>query len=185
MPAPADELLSEHALIRRMLVILERIGERTDWGERLPAADVGELVRFFREFVEGVHHAKEQEFCYPSAVLDGHEEIVEALGELTGEHEDSRGLLDGLMLFSEPDDLSRDERGDFAGLAAAYVRRMREHMQVEEESLYPTVRVRMVGNEQAILARFREIEVQHDSFEHWTRRCAVLEERWPGDATGC
>jgi hemerythrin-like domain-containing protein len=179
MVSPVDELVREHALIRRMLAVLERIAGRVEAGAAFPFADAAVVLRFFREFVERVHHRKEHECCYPSAVLESHQEVVEAIGELEGDHEDSRGVLQGLLLFWEPGELLADERVGFAGLARTYARRLREHMAVEEESLYPAVRARIRGKDlDEVQERFARIGSGAESASSWEHVCATLEERW-------
>ena len=179
MRIPADELLREHAVIRRMLFVLGRLADHVEGWADFPAEDVATVLRFFREFVERVHHRKETECCYGLAVLSGHEEVVESMGELVADHDGTASLLQALLLFWEPGALLEDERIAFASLARRYARRIGEHMDTEEEALYPTLRCRLFGRElDDVLATFDRISERHEGLDVWQRRCDVLESRW-------
>jgi hemerythrin-like domain-containing protein len=176
--AAIEALRSEHDLHRRMLVLLERMARSVENGEPFPAADMAEVLGFFREFVETFHHAKEDHALYPLALSYGDEADVELVGRLVADHQDTRELLQSLTLFWEPGDLRDEERSGFATLACAYARRMRRHMEIEEVALFPRAeRLAQHEIEAAIAEATRGLPARRDLVA-WRGVAAMLEERW-------
>lgn len=177
---PVDVLLEEHALHRRMLTVLERIVVPVAAGAPFPASDVARLLRYFREFVEGVHHSKEDRAVYPLALSEADDQLAETVGVLVADHEETRDLLQSLMLFWEPGDLLPQERAGFCRLARTYAARMRRHMALEEKELFPFVAGMPDSEQQRALELFDEVAATRRTATEWTAVAAEFEEHWPG-----
>jgi hemerythrin-like domain-containing protein len=175
---PIEVLRREHALTRRMLVLLERLAEHVDAEGEFPASDVAVVLGFFREFVETEHHAKEDACVYPLALLNGGDEEAELVGALVADHDATKELLHSLSLFWEPTGLLEEERRAFCGLARNYARRLDRHMLLEEESLFGLADFMDEAEKARTLAVFEEISAEHRSLESWLGATAELEERW-------
>jgi hemerythrin-like domain-containing protein len=175
---PIDVLLNEHALHRRMLSVLERIASFVGSGGRFPSDDVAKVLDYLRDFVESVHHGKEDTAVYPLVLEVSEESVAETVGRLVSDHVATKELLHSLTMFWEPGDLLEPEREGFAQMVRAYTTRMRRHMALEELHLFPNVR-RLGERELAAMERrCAEISAGHRDALSWSRVIAALEERW-------
>ena len=176
--SPVEELREEHTLARRMLGVLECIQSGVRCGLPFPAEDVAEVLTFFREFVETVHHGKENGAIYPLALTHGDDDAAQVVGELIADHDDTRDLLRSLMLFWEPGPLLDDERDGFCELAATYASRLRRHMQLEEDVLFPQAQVMTEAEEARAVRVFRRAAATRRDAGWWRERITALEARW-------
>lgn len=180
MKDPIQVLESEHVLTRRVLTVLERIAEHVEGGRCFPAADVARVVGYCREFVEAVHHAREDATVYPLVLALGAEENVEVIGRLLADHAATRDLLRSLALFWEPEDLLEQERAGFCAVARAYCSRMRRHMALEERHLLPHAAQLPLDDRLAIARQLDSFAEGRRDAAHWSAVVAELEENWPG-----
>lgn len=175
---PVGELLREHDLTRRMLTLLERVATRVELGLAFPVEDSALLLTFFREFVEFVHHAKEAEQCFPAVTMHGADELAELVGELVADHEASKTLLHALVLFWEPGELRDDERDSFVEFARTYAARLRRHMAIEEQLLFPAIEALPQPLVDAIATEFTRVGSERRRAASWEREVAALERRY-------
>jgi len=180
MPTPLDQLREEHDLARRALGVLKRVAEHVACGDPFPTTDTATLLRFFHEFVEGVHHAKEADHLFPALALHSDDTVAEAVGLLFGEHDDTRGLLHSLMMFWEPvDDLVPAERDGFAQTARTYAQRLDRHMEIEEQALFGPARHSIPADDRiTLMERFEELDRERRGARYWRPIVAELETRW-------
>lgn len=179
-PTPLEDLEREHSLVRRALEVLERIAGHVEADLPFPADDVVVLLRFFREFVEGVHHRKETEVLYPAAVMVGGDACAECAGLLVRSHEDTRALLHSLILFWEPEGgLLEVERRGFVVTCRAYAMRLLRHMETEEEQLFRTIRQGMPPDDQMVMAmEFARMDRAGAAGRKWLAAVQELERYW-------
>lgn len=165
----------EHRLIRRMLRCLETIAHRVELGLPLPQPEITTCLRFFREFVEYEHRGHEDNF-YPALAMEGAREDAAIAGKLVRAHEEDKLLLQALCLFWEPvSELLPEERAGFATTAAAYARRLRRHMDLEERHVHGAID-RLIGTDDQV--RLRDEWTRPDArarLQHWTEVVAALE----------
>jgi hemerythrin-like domain-containing protein len=124
-PATAD-LRDEHELILRALAVLERIATRLASGRSVSAATVTDLVQFLQVFADRCHHAKEEDHLFPAMRAKG---AGDALAVFLDEHEEGRRYLRTLA-----GGASGAER---AAAARRYVGLLRDHIERENEVLFP------------------------------------------------
>lgn len=178
MNDPIHVLESEHVLHRRMLAVLERIASHVEARRPFPADDVARVLAYFREFVEVVHHAKEDGSVYPLVLAVGDEDIAEVIGRLIADHQATKELLNSLVLFWEPGELLEQERIGFCQLARAYSSRMRRHMDLEEAHLFPAAKKLAPDDKLAVVRQFETVSTGRRDLAHWAAIAADLEEHW-------
>lgn len=160
-----------------MLTLLEAMACQVAIGCKFPSADVARVLRYFREYFEPVHHARECADIYPIVLMHGDESESELAGALIREHDDTKMLLHSLVLFWEPEDYLRpEERDAFADLVRTYSRRMRRHMQHEEEALFPAA-VRVQTTEEAGQTEIdtERLDPGRARWKHWLTEAKELE----------
>lgn len=181
MPRPLQQLRDEHALTRRAVDVLCTVAARAASGS-FATADTATLIRFFHEFVEGVHHAKEADHLFPAVALHGDDAAAEAAGLMYGEHDETRELLHSLMMFWEPiDDLSAAEREGFARTATTYAQRLGRHMEIEEQRLFRSAERLVPADDLLTLAEeFSHLDRTRRGARHWRPIIDELAARWLG-----
>jgi hemerythrin-like domain-containing protein len=150
-----DSLRRDHDLIRRMLVVLGAIADRTAAGLPFPSAAAATVLEFLREFAEHHHHRKESDLLFPALALhQSSDEAAERVGEVLRDHDETRELLYTLTLFWEPSGLlTAAERVGFAEVARTYRQRLLRHLDAEESSIFPLADALLPDEEQWDVAR--------------------------------
>jgi hemerythrin-like domain-containing protein len=157
---PVDVLKEEHATVAMVLDAAAR--EVRSLGSLAPPRTdrIGEILRFAREFVEGCHEVKEEEFLFPMLRACSPREGGDLVETLLEEHERSRRLSKAAGEW-----LEAAARGDgVTGLASAldaWVRFLRAHLAREEAFLWPLVD-RALGprDQKSLLVAFDKVEAQ-------------------------
>jgi hemerythrin-like domain-containing protein len=148
-PATAG-LRHEHEVILRALDVLERLGDRLAAGEPVRDGTLGELVQLFQTFADRCHHGKEEDQLFPAMREKG---MGGTLAVFLEEHEEGRGYV--RTLASGASDAER--------LAAArrYVGMLRDHIQRENEVLFPMADELFTAEEHGALARaYEDVELR-------------------------
>jgi hemerythrin-like domain-containing protein len=144
-PATAD-LRHEHEVILRGLDVLERLAERLAAGPPVDDTTLGELVELLQTFADRCHHGKEEDHLFPAIRAKG---LGDTLAVFLEEHEEGRGYLRTLA--------SRGATGgERAAAARRYVGMLRDHIQRENEVLFPLADGLLAPEEHEALVRAYE-----------------------------
>ena len=175
-------LVAEHRLKSRVLVLFARHCERM-LQER--AADIGltrAFLRFFRQFCDGRHRAKEEKlFAWMSSL--GLDQATGPLAVLHHEHDEGRELLRALagavnILEARPS--SRSALQEVHRLALSFVELSMAHVEKEEDVLFPIAELFAVQSGTECEAP-RDIPDQFsDEDEAWIQELESLSDAWPG-----
>ena len=174
-----DSLLAEHADMRTAVAVLEAMAAAVRAGHAFPAGDCAQLLRYFREFVVGVHFAKEGDGLLPAIAIHGDDQTAELAGTLLREQEHARGLLHSLVLFWEPvGELTPAERDGFCATAMAFAHRLGRGMELEERRLFAAAQQVPADDRLGWREQFAHIEAQRTSAAQWHEDLAALAQRW-------
>ncbi len=134
-----DELGQEHRLVNDVAGSLVRFSERAAAGAVEPS-DVADFVRFFRVFVAGFHHQREEETLFP-ALVDRAEVPADRgpLPAIAADHREAVVFVDALEAAS-----GDPERA--AEVARRFAHHLWEHVDKEESVLLPEARERLRRN---------------------------------------
>ena len=172
------ELRAEHEAI---LVITGAIARALDEGGRFEdAAFWRQAIAFLRDFVDHVHHAKEESVLFPRLEMRGVPRQGGPIGAMLAEHERGRGLLDAmtrlLPALGEPEGPARLA---FTRAAYDYTGLLVQHVAKENAVLFPLAE-RLLGAEDDALRRgFAAID---EEAGHVLRHAAALGEHLRGAA---
>jgi len=140
-PATA-ELRHAHDVIFRAFAVLKRAGDRLTAGVPLDETALGELIALIRTFADRCHHGKEEDQLFPRLRAKG---VGTVLDVFLRDHAEGRGYLAILS-----------RGGPAAARAAAarkYVGLLRDHIERENEVLFPWADGVLEPAEHAELAR--------------------------------
>jgi hemerythrin-like domain-containing protein len=148
---PAEDLMQEHGLIERVLLIYDEVAGRVERGEAADLSLVGDAASIVKTFVEAYHEQLEEGYVF-SRLKDQQGQLVSTL---TDQHEKGRTLTERITRLSQGSDraaLARDLR--------SFTRMYRPHAAWEDTVLFPAFR-RVVGREQ-----YRELGEKFEEEEH-------------------
>ena len=125
-----DEFKAEHLLVDRVAGSLIRFAELTAGGES-SEEDVADFVHFFRVFVAGYHHEKEEQTLFP--VLAERAEVPADRGPLPSIEADHRTAV--ILVDELEREVGNQER--LAGVARRLAHHLWEHVDKEDSVLFP------------------------------------------------
>lgn len=140
--SPVEDLMREHGLLNRVLLVYEECARRLDAKEAAPGLDAA--VKIIKDFIEGYHERLEEEFLFPRFLKAGkHVDLVHTLQK---QHAAGRALTAQLL----------QPQAGAAQWLRAFVRMYRPHEAREDTVLFPDFR-ELVGE--------REYDRLGDQFE--------------------
>jgi hemerythrin-like domain-containing protein len=91
------QLSEEHKAVKLMLEILEEIAERLKSKEKVNPEHLDQLVEFMKVFVDGCHHAKEEDVLFPALEKAGIPKEGGPIGVMLEEHDEERVFVKDLV----------------------------------------------------------------------------------------
>ncbi len=139
-------LVDEHRLILRMIALLERNAHRTAEGEYRNWQFYLDGIDFIRTYSDRFHHAKEEDVLFEALVRNGMPRENSPIAAMLMEHDQGRAFVKAMeaavreameAAVREALGGDTDKGGDIAGIALAYAALLREHIEKEDDILYP------------------------------------------------
>jgi hemerythrin-like domain-containing protein len=151
-----ERLKAEHDLIERGLALLEKSVARLEAGQSLPEGFPQWAPRFFQQFADRCHHAKEEDVFFPVLKQRGIPEQGGPIGVMLHEHGLGRDCVGRMREASQA--LPFDAR-TFADAARQYIPLLRQHIFKENNVLFHMAERVMSGADDADVAnRFSQVE---------------------------
>lgn len=144
--SPGEDLMREHGVLRRVLLVYDESVRRLDAGEPLPLEALTGSAGLVRQFVEDYHERLEEEFVFPAFAQAG--PLAELVAVLRQQHQRGRQLTDEVMrLASATGPLTQPDRAELTQALRLYVRMYQPHAAREDTELFPAFR-KLVGERQ-------------------------------------
>jgi hemerythrin-like domain-containing protein len=151
-----ERLKAEHDLIERGLSLLEKAVARIDAGQPLPEGFPQWVPRFFRQFADQCHHAKEEDVFFPALKQRGIPEQGGPIGVMLYEHGLGRGCVARMRQAGQAQPF--DAR-TFADAARQYVPLLRQHIFKENNVLVRMAeQVMSKADDADVTGRFSQVE---------------------------
>lgn len=131
---PTEQLKEEHEGIGLMLTILEKICAKMEAKEKVDQGHLEEIADFFKIFVDQCHHGKEEELLFPAIIPMERKFISILLGEHSQGRSYLRAMGQGLTRMKKFDGSAPTE---YAANAQKYIALMTQHIQKENDVLFP------------------------------------------------
>jgi hemerythrin-like domain-containing protein len=136
---PTEDLMQEHGVLRRLLLIYDAMGSRLKQGGEVPLEAVRDATGVIRRFVEDYHEKDEEEFLFTRFEKAG--KLVELVKVLYQQHQAGRKLTAALQgLLSQDRWAKAPERQQAAIYLHAFAGMYRPHAAREDTVLYPAFR---------------------------------------------
>ena len=150
---PGEDLMQEHGLLERILLLYDESARRLERGEALDLGVVKDAAGIVGRFVEGYHEKLEETFVFPR--LEQARREVELVAVLRRQHERGREVTHEIVRLS-----SGSPSPELAGALRAFQRMYRPHAAREDTVLFPAFRAVVGGSE------YRELGERFEEREH-------------------
>lgn len=132
---PAEDLMREHGVLNRLLLVYDEVARRVDAREPAPAAPLASAARLVQRFVEEYHERLEEDFLFPRFERAGR--LVELVEVLRVQHERGRVLTRRILELAAD---ARTARRAVVDPLRRFVRMYRPHEAREDTVLFPAFR---------------------------------------------
>lgn len=163
-----ERLKAEHALIERGLTLLEKAVVRLEAGQPLPGGFPPWAPRFFQQFADQCHHAKEEDVFFPALKHRGIPEQGGPIGVMLHEHFLGRDCVSRMQDASQAQPFDARK---FAEAARQYIPLLRQHIFKENNVLFRMAeQVMSHADDAEVTGRFSQVEQErgltdlHESF---------------------
>ncbi|MBI5510583.1 MAG: hemerythrin domain-containing protein [Deltaproteobacteria bacterium] len=132
-------LMAEHRTIERVLDALDVFVVKAR-GQGGTPDDLRQFVTFIREYADLSHHGKEEGILFVEMVKSGFPSEGGPIAVMKSEHEMGRGFVGVMAEHARQAAWSEGDRQVVAEAAAGYSSLLRQHIEKEDELLYPMAR---------------------------------------------
>lgn len=160
MARPIAILKNEHRLIETVLGSLETCALEVDGGLPLERAVARDYAEFLRGFADAWHHGKEEDILFRRLVENGFPAETGPVAVMLSEHQQGRALVGEIHAVGSGDGaIATADRLAFLSSARAYAPFLRQHIQKEDNILYPMAeRLLTAAQFDAMLSDFEAFE---------------------------
>jgi len=153
-------LMEEHRLILHLIAALEAQAGKLQSGSPVRAGFFLDAVDFVRNFADGCHHKKEEGALFPAMLKAGLPKDGGPVAVMLAEHEQGRQFNRGMERAARAIETGDPgARTDLAKNALGYVSLLRQHIQKEDEMLFPMAdRMIPAGVQSELAGEFERIE---------------------------
>jgi hemerythrin-like domain-containing protein len=178
--SPAEDLMREHGVLNRVLLIYDEGLRQLRTEGDLDPAILGNSAAIIRNFIEDYHEKLEEDFLFPR--FEKARKLTELVGVLRAQHRAGRRLTDEIrQLASMKTWKEQTSRNKLADTLQSFIRMYRPHEAREDTVLFPALRSIVTPNEYDSLGEeFEDKEHQlfgEDGFERIVDEVAQLEKK--------
>ncbi|WP_433445120.1 hemerythrin domain-containing protein [Nonomuraea sp. CA-141351] len=157
---PPEDLMREHGVLKRVLLIYREGIRRINAGEQVPAQALHAGAGIIRNFIEEYHERLEERYVFPRLVKAG--KLTDTVSVLLQQHQRGR-VLTGRILGATAKPTPQQARRDLAATMAAFIRMYEPHEAREDTVVFPAMREVIPPREFAELGEIFEDE-EHRRF---------------------
>jgi hemerythrin-like domain-containing protein len=137
--SPPEDLMREHGVLKRILLIYGEVIRRIEANEDLPPEPVAQSAKIIRDFVEDYHEKLEENFLFPRFRKAG--KLVDLVDVLLQQHQAGRRLTDiTIRLATNQAVKNLDDRRTLADSMRHFIRMYNPHEAREDTVLFPAFR---------------------------------------------
>jgi hemerythrin-like domain-containing protein len=176
--SPVEDLMREHGLLNRILLIYEESGRRLRRSQDIDLKTLGAAAKIVQRFVEDYHEKLEEDFVFPRFEKAG--KLPDLVKTLRDQHQAGRRLTAKTQqAAAAAGPLGNADRQQLASVLRLFVRMYRPHEAREDTVLFPAFRNLVPEKEyEALGDQFEKKEDQlfgEGGFEKMVDQVAALE----------
>src|SRR5207248_10810847 len=130
---PAEDLMREHGLLKRILLVYEEISRRIAANKDFPIASVTDSAKIIRSFIEEYHEKLEEDYLFPR--FRKHRVLVDLVDTLQQQHQAGRRVTERILVLSTSVLKSAADKNNLSDALRAFVRMYAPHEAREETVL--------------------------------------------------
>jgi len=173
-----EDLMREHGVLRRVLLVYREILRRFDAKEDVPTDALAHAATIVRDFIEDYHERDEEEFLFPR--FERARRLVDLVAVLRQQHAAGRRLTSDVLRLATAAGLAADgTRRQLADALGAFIRIYEPHAAREDTVLFPAFRALAGPRELHRLQELfeeREEALPHGGFKAMVDAVARLEQ---------
>ncbi len=178
--SPAEDLMREHGVLNRVLLIYDEAIRRLRSAQDLDVSIVAGSARLIRTFIEDYHEKLEEDYLFPR--FEKAHRLTDLVAVLRAQHQAGRRVTEQIRQLAVPAGLKdTSARNQLADVVAQFVRMYRPHEAREDTVLFPALRSIVSANEYDSLGEeFEEKEHKlfgEDGFEKTVDEVAGFEKK--------
>jgi hemerythrin-like domain-containing protein len=178
--SPAEDLMREHGVLKRVLLISEEAIHRLDHQKALPPDAVADAASIIRSFIEDYHEKLEEEFLFPR--FRQANTLVDLVEVLQAQHQAGRSLTETTRRLATSQAFKHTKgRQTLTTALRAFIRMYNPHEAREDTVLFPAFRRIVPSHEYEALGETFEAREHalfgEDGFEKMVDRVATIEKR--------
>jgi hemerythrin-like domain-containing protein len=179
--SPPEDLMREHGVLKRILLVYGEALRRMDTNEDLPPEPLHESAKIIRSFVEDYHEKLEENYLFPR--FKKANKLVDLVDVLLQQHQGGRRLTDVTIQFATNQALkNEDDRRKLADSMRQFIRMYSPHEAREDTVLFPAFRGIVSAHEFDSLGEdFEKKEDElfgDDGFEKIVDKVATIEKKF-------
>jgi hemerythrin-like domain-containing protein len=178
---PPEDLMREHGVLKRVLLIYGEALRRLDAKQDLPPDALAEAAGIIRSFIEDYHEKLEEDFLFPR--FETANQLVDLVQVLRTQHQAGRRVTDITLRFANLKSVKNDsERTQLISSMQQFIRMYNPHEVREDTVLFPAFRKIVSPHEFDSLGEdFEKKEDElfgEDGFEKVVDKVAGIEKRF-------
>jgi hemerythrin-like domain-containing protein len=134
---PAEDLMREHGVLRRVLFVFDEAAHRLETNAELPLDQLGAAATMIRRVIEDYHERLEEEHLFPRFERAG--KLVDLVATLRAQHVAGRAVTARVLALSAAK-VGDAERAQLVTALRAFARMYRPHAAREDTLLFPALR---------------------------------------------
>lgn len=143
--SPPEDLMQEHGVLNRILLIYDTCRLRLVNNEDLPLEAITNSADIVRKFVEDYHEKQEENYLFPR--FEKANQLTDLVNTLRIQHKAGRAITDQISVLSKTRSLSGTEKQNLAQLLTNFNIMYRPHEAREDTVLFPAFRKIVSKNE--------------------------------------
>jgi hemerythrin-like domain-containing protein len=137
--SPAEDLMREHGVLKRVLLVYREVMNRIDSKHDFPPEVVMDSAKLIRSFVEDYHEKLEQDYLFPR--FRKANQLTDLVDVLYQQHQKGRVLTDRTMQLATAAAVKdATQRANLRNLLYQFVRMYEPHEAREDTVLFPAFR---------------------------------------------
>jgi len=142
---PTEDLMREHGVLRRILLIYDEAARRLVAGDPAVVSVIAAAANIVRHFVEGYHEKLEEQFVLPTLEKAG--KLIELAGTIRVQHAAGRKLTESILKISKESQITSTDRSALAADMQSFGHMYAAHAAWEDTELFPVYRARFTESE--------------------------------------
>jgi hemerythrin-like domain-containing protein len=148
--SPVEDLMREHGVLRRVLLLYEDVARRIERAEPFPVEVLASAAGIVQRFIEDYHEKLEEELVFPR--FEKANKLVDLVTVLRQQHQAGRRVTSTIQGLSTPAATQNAEaRSQLAAALHAFCRMYGPHSAREDTDLFPALRPLMGAKEYDVL----------------------------------